>query len=95
MEKGFKDSSVIKATGKPLAHWLKTIKNSGKGDLPHKNIADFLHNECGLTYWWAHEITVLYEKSAGRRVTGQTQGSGFQVGVSKTLPVSKKYCGTL
>lgn len=90
MAEVIKDTSVMKATGKPLAHWFNTIENSKRGNLSHKEIANFLHKECGLTPWWAQEVTVLYEKSIGRRVTGQTQDSGFQVGISKTLPIRKE-----
>lgn len=89
MEKGIKDSSVIKATGRSITDWVTTIQNSQKGDLSHREIAEFLSKEHGLTSWWAQEITVLYEKQTGKRVTGQTQSSGFQIGVSKTLPVKR------
>ena len=81
----FKDSSVKSATGKSLDDWFKIIaKNSGEHST-HKDIADFLHEQFEITYWWAQEITVLYEKDIGRRITGQTQGGLFQVGVSKTF----------
>jgi uncharacterized protein YndB with AHSA1/START domain len=64
------------------------IAEAKLADAPHKQIADFLHRECGQSYWWAQEVTVSYEKRVGRRVLGQTQDGRFQIGVSKTIPAS-------
>ena len=89
MEKQIKDSSVIKATGRSIVDWIKIIQSNGKGDLSHKEIATFLSDQHNLSPWWAQEVTVLYEKKVGRRITGQTKDSGFQVGVNKKLPISK------
>ena len=88
MSETIKNSTVLQATGKSAEEWFSLIEKNKKGNLPHKEIAEFLHRECGLTSWWSQEVTVLFEKHTGRRVTGQTADAGFQVGVSKTLPVS-------
>jgi uncharacterized protein YndB with AHSA1/START domain len=79
------NSAVSKGTGRTLDEWFVVIERAGKTSAPHKEIADFLHEEHGVGYWWAQELTVEYEKHVGRRVLGQTQDGLFQVGVSKTL----------
>ena len=40
----------------------------------------------GLRGWWAHGVTVGYERARGRRAIHQ-HADGFAVGVSKTFPV--------
>lgn len=79
------DSAVTNATGKPIDEWFAVIENAGKASATHKEIADFLHEEHDVSYWWAQELTVEYEKHIGRRVLGQTQDGLYQVGVSKTV----------
>ena len=79
------DEAIQNATGRPGAEWFTLIREAGKADAPHKEIADYLQEACGVAPWWAQEITVEFEKHAGRRVLGQTQDGLFQLGVSKTI----------
>ena len=79
------DEAIQKATGRPGAEWFTLIREAGKADAPHKEIADYLQEARGVSPWWAQEITVEFEKHAGRRVLGQTQDGLFQLGVSKTI----------
>jgi uncharacterized protein YndB with AHSA1/START domain len=79
------DQAVERATGRSLAQWFDAITRAGKEEAPHKEIADLLHDRHGVSAWWAQEITVEYERRAGRRVLGQTQDGLFQVGVNKTI----------
>jgi hypothetical protein len=80
-----KDEAVKKGTGRSLAEWYAVIQKAGWADASHKQIADFLHERHDVSYWWAQEITVEYEKHIGRRKPGQTQDGLFQIGVSKTI----------
>ena len=82
------EQAVQKATGRTLEQWCSLIRDSGKAGAPHKQIADFLHQTHGVSFWWAQELTVEYERRAGRRVLGQTQDGLFQVGVSRTIEAS-------
>jgi len=79
------DSAVKKTTGKKLNHWFSCIKKEGMENSAHKEIAAFLREQKNISSWWAQQITVLFEKQSGRRVTGQTVDSGFQIGVTKTI----------
>jgi uncharacterized protein YndB with AHSA1/START domain len=79
------DQAVERATGRSPGQWIALIRDAGKGDASHKAIADFLHEAHGVSYWWAQELTVEYERRTGRRVPGQTQDGLFQIGVSRTL----------
>lgn len=79
------DQAIVEATGASLDQWADRIEEAGLGHASHKAIVDHLHRSHSVSYWWAQEITVEYEKRIGRRVVGQTQDGLFQVGVSKTL----------
>jgi hypothetical protein len=83
-----KPETVLEKTGKSIEEWIAAIRDAGLADASHKEIADWLHDTCGISYWWAQSVTVMYEKETGRRVLGQTTDTGFQVGASKTYSVS-------
>ena len=55
----------------------------------HKAIAVYLHEQHGVPAWWSQEVTVGYERIRGLREEHQT-ARGFQVSVSKTLPVASE-----
>lgn len=82
------EAAVIKATGRSLTDWFDVIKSSEQADAPHKEIASFLHAAQEVSFWWAQQITVEYEKYIGRRILGQTENGLFQIGVSKTISAS-------
>lgn len=85
---GVSDAAVRKATGKAWAEWLQILDGLGAAELSHKDIVLLLRAR-GLieSSWWRQTVTVGYEKARGRRVLGETCDAGFQVGVSKTLPI--------
>jgi hypothetical protein len=88
MAKETSDQAVFKATGKTKKEWYDLINAHMHGDSSHKEIAAYVYNTFDISFWWAQEITVMWEKVSGRRVVGQTKGSGFQVGVNKTFPLA-------
>ena len=81
------NAAIINATGRSKEEWFEIVESKNPAEMTHKEIAAWLQNEYQLSFWWSQEITVLYEKHAGRRKTGQTQDSGFQIGVSKTFNI--------
>lgn len=82
------DESIREKTGGTMEVWSLRIREAGLAEAPHKDIAAWLERKWGMDPWWCQEVTVQFEKLTGRRITGQTAGSGFQVGVSGTFPVS-------
>lgn len=83
------DEAVSKATGKGWKEWFKIIDRAGGAEMAHKDIARYLYDEEGVSGWWAQCVTVGYEFARGRRVTGETADAGFEVGVHKTVEISK------
>ena len=74
-------------TGKSLEEWYEDLDKMGGRELEHKQIADHLHEELDVAYWWAQEITVEYERYIGRRIKGQMADGTFQLGIRRTMPV--------
>lgn len=89
---GISSAAVDKATGRGWEAWLKLLDAEGAADLTHKQIAERLHEEHGVSEWWSQMVTVGYEQARGRRIKHQMT-KGFEISVSKTVnvPVSRLY----
>lgn len=81
------DAAVQAKTGRAWAEWFALLDTEGAADLTHPQIAAALQNRHGLSGWWSQTVTVAYEQARGRREPHQTT-RGYQVGVSKTVPVN-------
>lgn len=81
------DAAVHAKTGRAWAEWFALMDTEGAGDMTHPQIAAALQNHHGLSGWWSQMVTVAYEQARGRREPHQTS-RGYQVGVSKTIPVN-------
>lgn len=87
--KRISDEAVKKATGKTAKDWFTIIDKAGGTEMTHKEIARFLYDTQGVAGWWAQMVTVEYERARGKRVIGETADVGFEVGVHKTVEISK------
>ena len=81
------DEAVRAKTGKVWQEWFTILDAEGAASMEHSTIARHLSQKHALSGWWSQMVTVTYEQSRGRRERHQTTG-GFEVSVSKTLPVS-------
>ena len=81
------DAAVQAKTGRVWAEWFALLDDEGAARLPHPEIAILLRERHGLSGWWSQTVTVAYEQARGLRVLHQT-ARGFQVGVSRTVPVN-------
>jgi hypothetical protein len=82
------DASVAKKTGRTWKEWVSVLDRGGAAKLAHPKIASLLHEEHGLTSWWAQTVTVGYERIRGLREKGQKRDGTFAVNKSKVYPVS-------
>jgi len=78
-------ASVERGTGKAWRDWRAFLARIGARDLPHREIARRVREECRVSVWWAQSIAVAYEQHIGRRAPGQRCNGGFQVSVNKTF----------
>lgn len=80
------DAAVQAKTGRVWAEWFTLLDAEGAAEMTHRQIAAALADRHGLSGWWSQMVTVAYEQARGRREPHQTS-RGYQVGVSKTVPV--------
>ena len=86
MQPSISDAAVRAKTGKVWDEWFQILDAAGAAALNHTQIAARLHEEHGVSGWWSQMVTVEYERARGLRAKNQT-ARGFEVNVSKTLPV--------
>lgn len=83
---GIGDDAVLKATGHTWAQWGKMLDADGCKKMPHKQIAEIVHEKHGVGPWWSQMVTVGYEQMRGLRKPHETS-RGWQAGVSRTMSV--------
>ncbi|MEX2639529.1 MAG: SRPBCC domain-containing protein [Balneolales bacterium] len=83
------DESVRKATGRTWSQWETILDGYEAEKLAHKELVVLLETHEGVVSgWWRQSVAVAYEKMKGKRITGQTAGTGYQMGVQKTMTLS-------
>jgi hypothetical protein len=83
---GISDDAVEKATGKTWAQWGKLLDKDGCKRMPHKEIAQLVHEKHGVGDWWSQMVTVGYEQLRGLRKPHQMV-DGWKCSVSRTVDV--------
>lgn len=86
---GIGDEAVMDATGKPWAAWFDVLDAAGGADLDHKERVAALAEAGVESGWWQQQLAVGYEQERGLREPGETADAGYQVGVQRTLPISR------
>jgi uncharacterized protein YndB with AHSA1/START domain len=82
------DEAVRRATGRTWGEWIRWLDERGAAGMSHKQIVTILREEGGVeSGWWQQSVTVGYERARGLRVEGQTAEVGFEIGVSRTVPL--------
>jgi len=85
---GVSEPTLQAATGQGWAHWVTLLDAQGARTLPHGEIARHLQEAEGVDAWWAQTITVGYERIRGLRAPGQQRDGSWEVGRTRTFPVS-------
>lgn len=83
---GISSDAVKAKTGKGWRQWFGLLDKAGAARWPHKQIANYLHEEFDCPNWWSQMVTVGYEQARGLRVKHQT-ADGFSASASKTVAV--------
>src|SRR5687767_5389001 len=79
------NASVLKKTGKDLAHWCAVLDKFGAVEKGHTASARHLYETHGVDGWYAQGITVSYERERGVRGVNQRCDGAWEVSVSKTV----------
>ena len=80
------DAAVQAKTGKTWPQWFAILDSAGAVTMSHQEIVAYLRDEHGVGPWWQQSVTVAYEQARGLRELHEMP-QGYQVSVSKTLPV--------
>ncbi|OJV14376.1 MAG: hypothetical protein BGO21_16730 [Dyadobacter sp. 50-39] len=79
-------SNALKAkTGRNWAEWIEWLDNLKSDGKTHKEIVAVLADHVGST-WYRQKIALGYREATGQRQPGELL-SGYEVGVSRTVPV--------
>lgn len=82
------DDAVQRATGRTWDEWIRWLDERGATAMSHKEIVVLLREQGGVeSGWWQQMVTVGYERAKGLRVEGQTAEVGFEIGVTRTVPL--------
>jgi hypothetical protein len=81
------DVTSREKTGHGLDHWFDVLDRFGGVEKGHTSSARHLHDAHGVDGWYAQGITVAYERARGVRAPNQRRDGGYEVSVSKVLPV--------
>ena len=83
---GVSEAAITKGTGQGWDHWFRVLDDWGATSRNHTEIARYVNGEHGVDGWWAQSVTVGYERARGMRARNE-RPEGFEVSVSKTLPI--------
>jgi hypothetical protein len=82
------DATSRAKTGHGLDHWFEVLDRFGGVEKGHTASARHLYDAHGVDGWYAQGITVAFERARGVRAVNQRRDGGYEVSVSKVLPVS-------
>ena len=84
-------AAVKKATSRTWDQWIALLDRLGAKKMVHRDIARMINSRKYIkSGWWCQMVTNSYEKARGQLVLGQTADAGFQIEVTKTLPISPR-----
>jgi len=84
---GLSDASVLRATGRSWAQWVRLLDAADSTGKPHREIARHV-SSLGTPSWWSQMVTVGYERIRGLRDRGQRRGGHYEASKSRTFPVA-------
>ncbi|MBL0742950.1 SRPBCC domain-containing protein [Chryseolinea lacunae] len=85
---GVSNESVKGATGKGWAYWIHYLARKNADSLVQRELVKLLPATVASP-WWRQKIALGFREAKGKRITGQTAASGFQIGVRRALPLTK------
>lgn len=89
---GISDATVSAKTGRTWPEWVRTLDAIGAMEMQHRDIARWVRDETGLS-WWSQSVTVGYERIRGLREVGQRRDGDYEANRSRTfaVPVAQLY----
>ena len=90
---GVSEAALKKQTGRSWAEWVKILDAAHCAEKPHREIAEYVYSQGGISGWWSQSVTVGYERIRGLREKGQRRDGAWEANKSRTfsVPVEKLY----
>ena len=82
------EAKCTEKTGYGFDYWFEVLDRFRAPTQGHTAAARHLQRDHGVSAWYAQAITVSYERARGLRTLNQTTAGGYQVSVSRVLPVA-------
>jgi len=82
---GMSDAAIKAKTGCTWKRWVDALDYLGAKDMPHRKIAELVHEKFRIDDWWSQTVAVGYERIRGLREIGQRRGGGYEATKSKTV----------
>ncbi len=79
------DNKVKIKTEKKWNDWFLVLDDIGATEMNHKDIANYLNQNQGVSPWWTQTITVTYERERGLRKMYQRSDGSYYITVSKII----------
>ncbi len=90
------DQAVTEATGWSWEEWFKFLDEEGAKELEHKETVRLLRDKGGLSKnWWCQMVTLEYEIARGLRQVGETEKTGFEIGIRRTYETSPRHAWSM
>lgn len=86
---GVSNESVKGATGKGWAYWVNYLAKKNADNVAQRELVKLLPTTLESA-WWRQKIALAFREAKGKRITGQTAASGFQIGVRRAFPLTKE-----
>ena len=74
------DAAVKQATGKTWQEWLLLLDPSGAKEQSNNGIVEIIAASGAVSPWWRQTIATHYRRVRQRKIVGQMDGAGFEMG---------------
>ncbi|CAG7654839.1 SRPBCC domain-containing protein [Paenibacillus allorhizosphaerae] len=81
---------VKEATGLEWEQWVMKLQQTVNASWSHEQIKDHIGEQFGVTDDWAEWLAVMYGELLGRIPVGVTKDAGVQIGVRRTIDMTKE-----
>ncbi|WP_197258951.1 SRPBCC domain-containing protein [Paenibacillus dendritiformis] len=81
--------AIASNTGQAWEEWIDQLERGVDPAWSHERIVRHIAGEYDVSPEWSDMLALLYGQKLGRVPVGQTASAGVQIGVRRTMPVSK------
>jgi uncharacterized protein YndB with AHSA1/START domain len=88
MQKFISHETLQADTGKSSEQWMGLLEQEAAPSWSHEEVVDYLKKVHEVGSEWSELLALSYGQKVGRKPVGLTAATGYQIGVSRTFPIS-------